>query len=196
MLFKQAILDGIRAGRVSVAYRRWTRPSVRAGGTLLTRVGQLAIVSVTPVDPQTIDEREAARAGHASRAELLRALDTRSEGTVFRIELGGLGPDPRVALRRSAGSAAEHEALRARLARLDRHAAAPWTETVLRLIASHPGVRARDLCATLGQEKAPFKINVRKLKALGLTESLKLGYRLSPRGEALLRTLDTAREEA
>jgi hypothetical protein len=35
-------------------------------------------------------------------------------------------------------------------------------------------------------ERLPFKANVRKLKALGLTESLDIGYRLSPRGEALL----------
>jgi hypothetical protein len=38
-------------------------------------------------------------------------------------------------------------------------------------------------------EKAPFKANVRKLKGLGLTESLEIGYRLSPRGRAVLRHL-------
>jgi hypothetical protein len=32
----------------------------------------------------------------------------------------------------------------------------------------------------------PFKIDVRKLKNLGLTESLDIGYRLSPRGRAYL----------
>jgi hypothetical protein len=32
-------------------------------------------------------------------------------------------------------------------------------------------------------------LNVRKLKHLGLTESLGTGYRLSPRGEALLDSL-------
>ena len=31
-----------------------------------------------------------------------------------------------------------------------------------------------------------FKVNVRKLKGLGLAESLEVGYRLSPRGRALL----------
>ncbi len=35
-------------------------------------------------------------------------------------------------------------------------------------------------------ETAWFKTNVRKLKALGLTESLEVGYRLSPRGRAFL----------
>jgi hypothetical protein len=33
----------------------------------------------------------------------------------------------------------------------------------------------------------PFKLDVRKLKELGLTESLPVGYRLSPRGEFLLQ---------
>jgi hypothetical protein len=32
----------------------------------------------------------------------------------------------------------------------------------------------------------PFKLDVRKLKELGLTESLRPGYRLSPRGETVL----------
>jgi hypothetical protein len=35
-------------------------------------------------------------------------------------------------------------------------------------------------------EMPPFKVNVRKLKALGLTESLEIGYRLSARGHAWL----------
>ena len=37
-----------------------------------------------------------------------------------------------------------------------------------------------------GRERHPFKTDVRKLKELGLTESLEVGYRLSPRGRALL----------
>jgi hypothetical protein len=40
-----------------------------------------------------------------------------------------------------------------------------------------------------GQDKIAFKLNVRKLKALGLTESLEVGYRLSRRGAALLDEL-------
>jgi hypothetical protein len=57
---------------------------------------------------------------------------------------------------------------------------------VLRLIADRPGTRAADLAAELGREKLPFKAEVRKLKELGLTESLQVGYRLSPRGRAYL----------
>jgi hypothetical protein len=38
-------------------------------------------------------------------------------------------------------------------------------------------------------ETQAFKTDVRKLKGLGLTESLEVGYRLSPRGVALLAAL-------
>jgi hypothetical protein len=50
-------------------------------------------------------------------------------------------------------------------------------------------VRAPDLAASFGRETQPFKRDVRKLKDLGLTESLEVGYRLSPRGRAFLETL-------
>ena len=47
-------------------------------------------------------------------------------------------------------------------------------------------MRAGDLAAELGPGALAFKADVRKLKALGLTESLEIGYRLSPRGRAWL----------
>ena len=59
--------------------------------------------------------------------------------------------------------------------------------TTLDLIADRPGVRAADLAASVGRETQPFKLDVRKLKGLGLTLSLEVGYRLSPRGEAFRR---------
>ena len=48
------------------------------------------------------------------------------------------------------------------------------------------GLRAADLAERFGRERLKFKTDVRKLKALGLTESLAVGYRLSPRGRAYL----------
>jgi hypothetical protein len=108
------------------------------------------------------------------------------------------GPDPRVALRQRAElSPAERAELDRRLARLDAASRrGPWTAEVLRLIASRPETRAADLAAELGREKAPFKANVRKLKELGLTESLEVGYRLSPRGRAYLEAALTDQREA
>jgi hypothetical protein len=81
----------------------------------------------------------------------------------------------------------DRRALDARLDRMDSaRADGPWTRQVLRLIAERPGVRAPDLAASLGRETQPFKIDVRKLKELGLTHSLAVGYEISPRGRAYL----------
>jgi hypothetical protein len=188
MLFRQRFLDGIRDGTITLAYRRWRRPTVRAGGTLLTAIGQLEIASVVPVDLDRISAADARRAGYASLAALRDELLARPEGTIYRIDLGAVRPDPRVALRGAApGTADEQRDLIARLDRLDaRSPDGPWTRRVLALIAARPAVRAGDLCVQLGQEKQQFKENVRKLKALGLTESLEVGYRLSPRGRSVL----------
>ena len=186
MLFKLETLRGISAGEVTLAFRRWRRPTVRAGGTLRTRAGVLAIESVEPIEEDAISDADARRAGATGRADLIARL--RPEGTLYRIEFRLAGPDPRIALRERADlDDDERSALDARLARLDaasRHG--PWTAKVLDLIAQRPATRAPELAAELGRETAPFKADVRKLKELGLTESLERGYRLSPRGQAYL----------
>ena len=67
------------------------------------------------------------------------------------------------------------------------------TVATLRLIGERPEVRAAELAVAAGRERLPFKTDVRKLKELGLTESLEVGYRLSPRGRALLERLGESR---
>ena len=62
----------------------------------------------------------------------------------------------------------------------------PWTRTTLELIAAHPAARAADLAPMLKRDTASLKADIRKLKELGLTESLTTGYRLSKRGQAYL----------
>lgn len=190
MLFRQRFLDGIRDGTITLAFRRWRRPSVRSGGTLLTAAGQLSITSVDEVAMSRISDADAHRAGYTSREELLGELKTRDEGQVYRIELGALRVDPRVTLRQSASlSETECDEIARRLHRLDeRSTRGPWTGQTLDLIRSRPGVRAGDLCGVVGLELQSFKLNVRKLKALGLTESLEVGYRLSPRGAAFMQS--------
>jgi hypothetical protein len=192
MLFRQKFLDGIRDGTITLAFRRWRRPSVRSGGTLLTAAGQLSITSVDEVALTRISEADARRAGYTSRETLLAELRARDEGKVYRIELGALRVDPRVALRQSASlSDTECDEIARRLRRLDeRSSHGPWTGATLDLIRSRPGVRAGDLCGLVGLDLPPFKLNVRKLKTLGLTESLEVGYRLSPRGTSFMRVCD------
>jgi hypothetical protein len=190
MIFQQRFLDGIRDGSITLAFRRWRRPTVRGGGTLLTAVGELSITAVTPVTLSEISEDDARKAGYESREALVATLREGVDGTLYRIALGQLRPDPRVALRASDRLGdEERQDLVNRLKRLDAHATEAWTLRTLEVIAAHPAVRAGDLCRLLDQEKEPFKINVRKLKTLGLTESLEVGYRLSPRGTSVLRTL-------
>ena len=186
MLLSADVRERIAAGEVSLAFRRWRRPTVKAGGTLRTPVGVLAIDAVELIEPEAITEADAVRAGHESREALLAAL--RPEGALYRIAFRLAGPDPRAALRERADlSQAEREELARRLARLDaasRHG--PWTRAVLDLIAQRPATLAADLADELDREKPAFKRDVRKLKELGLTESLERGYRLSPRGRAFL----------
>ena len=64
---------------------------------------------------------------------------------------------------------------------------------MLELIRERPRVRAPDLAQSLGLDTQPFKRDVRKLKELGLTESLEIGYRLSPRGRTVLERRRTER---
>lgn len=187
MLLKKETLDGIEAGSIRLVFRRWNRPSVKAGGAQRTRIGVLAIESVDVVAPSGIKTADAKAAGYESRAALLRDLESR-EGTIYRIAVCLQGEDPRIALRNTRVRAADLAELDARLDRMDAASrSGPWTRVYLDMIAVQPGVRAPDLAASIGLETKPFKQRVRRLKELGLTESLEVGYRLSPRGKSYLR---------
>ena len=194
MLFPKRVWAGLADGSVTVAFRYWKRPTVKGGGTLHSPVGVLAIDSVERVVLRAITAADARAAGYESRARLLADLAKyRAPGTVlYRIALRYEGEDPRRALRESDQiGPAELQQVQSRLARLDRASShGPWTKDVLRLICDNPGTLAADLATRRGLEKLPFKSDVRKLKALGLTESLRVGYRLSPRGRAVLQALD------
>jgi hypothetical protein len=186
MLIRADALRAIAAGDVTLAFRRWRRPTVRTGGTLRTAVGVLAIDAVDLVDLADITADEARQAGYADLAELHGWLVKR-EGEVYRVTVRYIGDDPRIALRAAVPSEAEVAEIRAALKRIDeRSPRGPWTLEVLRLIGERPGVRAADLAAELGRPMLAFKADVRKLKDRGLTESLEVGYRLSARGRAVV----------
>jgi hypothetical protein len=188
VLIRPAELERIRSGEIDLAFRRWERPRLLVGTRMRTPVGLVEITSVDEVAESALTDAEAVRAGADDREALLKLLVPRPERPIFRIGLRYAGADPRIALREGADlSQDERSQLRSRLARLDaasRHG--PWTDQTLRIIARRPGIRAPDLAAELGLETVVFKRDVRKLKELGLTESLPVGYRLAPRGRALL----------
>ncbi|MYV99806.1 hypothetical protein [Streptomyces sp. SID3343] len=188
MLFTHDVLTGIVSGEVDLVFRRWRRPAVRPGTRVRTAVGVLEVGTVEPVSESNVTEDDAHRAGAASRADLLAYQRQGEDRQLYRIGIRFAGEDPRVELRQDTDlSAADLDAIVAGLARLDAHSShGPWTTAMLELIAARPAQRAADLAASVGREKPPFKVDVRKLKERGLTESLEVGYRLSPRGRKVL----------
>ncbi len=192
MLIRRAQLEAIQNGTVTLQFRRWRKPTVKTGGTLRTAIGVLAIDRVDVVSLEALTVRDARAAGYDSLASLRQHVEP-GDGDVYRISLHFAGADPRGALRQqSALSVEEHDALRTKLDRLDaRSNHGPWTWRTLELIAANPGLYSGDLADQLKFERLWLKAQIRKLKELGLTESLDVGYRVSPRGEALRRRLRT-----
>lgn len=190
MRFPPDALAAVADGRIDLAFRRWERPRAKAGGSQRTPIGVIGFVSVQAVSREQVSDEEARRAGFATRDELLTFLDHRTEGDIYRVQLRLAGPDPRIALRETIPEQNEAAEIIQRLSRLDRLSThGSWTRAVLEAIRDQPGLRAGDLAAEMGRPRLPFKMDVRKLKELGLTESLAIGYRLSPRGEALLQRM-------
>ena len=159
-----------------------------------TGIDMVEVESVDMVDPSSVDAPQARQAGYASVGELLADLRGDPSLPVYRIRLRRIdGPDPRDELARAASlTEADVAAIKARLARMDRSSSrGPWTGAVLALIADRPGIVSTELAEAIGWERQDFKLHVRRLKELGLTLSLDVGYRLSPRGEAYLNYLRT-----
>jgi hypothetical protein len=198
MLIKREDLEAIKAGRISLAFRRWRRPTVRAGGRLRTAIGELAIDAVDIVTESALTNVDARHAGFASRAELIAALRKHRPGVLYRIRLRFAGADPQLALRQNTNvTGDELSQIDRTLRRLDSNSSrGPWTIQMLRSIIMHPGTRAAELAASIGAEKGWLKLNIRKLKALGLTQSLPVGYRLSPRGQVVLRSIEDEQNRA
>lgn len=157
---------------------------MKTAGTLQSPGGLLAIDAVTAISPAEITDDDARDAGYDRATEVL--ADLRPDGTLYRIRFHRMGDDPRRARReRDVLDDDERTELGRRLARLS------WAVPTLTLISEHPATVSTELAALVGVERLVFKQRVRRLKALGLTESLQVGYRLSPRGVVVLGWLLT-----
>ncbi|QBF31695.1 hypothetical protein [Thalassococcus sp. S3] len=194
MLIKRHILNRIADGDVDRAFRWWKRPTVKKGGRLRTAIGELSVVDVGSVSFDSLTAEDARRAGYRSLEDLRRDLPPRPDCAFYKITLTFAGEDKRLALREDADLSAETFAsLMSELERIDKRVGAKaLSMRTLELIGRYPKRRAQELADELGLEKLFFKAHVRKLKEKGLTESLSVGYRLSPRGQ---RVLEYAREE-
>jgi hypothetical protein len=201
VLISKPVAEAIRAGTVTQAFRRWDAPRVKVGGLQLTAAGLVRFDGVSRVrDPEKLTERDARRAGVKDLATLQRFLAPRERkpsprggrggDTVYRIRLSWAGEDPRVALRESLPDDESLSDIATRLRRLDARPTGAWTRDILEWIRDNPRVVSKELAGLRGVELLPMKVDIRKLKALGLTISHDVGYELSPRGTAYLEWLD------
>lgn len=179
---------GVRDGSITLAFRRWQRQDVKPGSVFTSSSGLVRVTTVDVVDADAITDEEAVLAGWATADRLRSRLPDEPSWTTYRVGVEWAGEDPRLALRTSDELSDDDVAdLDKRLERLDRASShGRWTLHYLRLVQEHPERRAPDLAEMVGRETAPFKIDVRKLKNLGLTISHRVGYEISPRGTAYL----------
>jgi hypothetical protein len=189
MLFEQRFWGAIAAGEVTLTFRRWKRRQVVAGNRYRTAAGILEVTALDVVTPDAITDAEAQAAGYPTAAAVVADLRGTPDLPIYRVAFRTVDePDPRAVLAEARHLTADDLAeIDGRLARLDRASPrGPWTAETLRLIAERPAERAGDLADALGRDRLAFKADVRKLKELGLTTSLEVGYRLAPRGAAYL----------
>jgi len=189
MLFTEDAVPGLTNGTITLTFRTWSRPQAKVGGRYRTWGLLLEVDEVTRIEPAAITDAEALRAGFETADEARSHLARKEhQGPVWRVEFRCVGEDDRIARRNDATLDPERlSKIEARLARMDKASATgPWTRETLRLIEANPGVVSTVLARSLKMERMAFKVNVRKLKELGLTESLEVGYRISPLGAAFL----------
>ncbi len=192
-LFQKRFHAGLVDGSITLSFRQWPKARVKPQGRYRVHpIGVLEVDAVSRVTLGDVTDADARGAGFTDRAELGGYLAEVSKTAVtdalplFRIELHYGGDGDRVPVALDATLSADDVAvLEKKLARLDGRT--PWTRTVLALIKRRPRVAASKLAASLGRETEPFKVDVRKLKKLGLTQSFEVGYEVSPRGLAFLK---------
>ena len=190
MLLKNKTIEGIQSGKITLIFRRWKKAGVKKGGTQMTQLGVVGIDDVKIVTEDEITDRDAKKAGFNSRDELLSDLYDRVED-IYKIKVHWVGEDPRKALRTNDKlTKKEIEDIIGKLEKLDSGSQrGRWTQLYLQMIHDQPNTHAQILAEQIGLSIPTFKPWIRKLKALGLTESLRPGYRLSPRGKKVLAAL-------
>jgi hypothetical protein len=188
VLLNRDTAEGIANGKVTLVLRRWDAARAKPGGTQRTPAGTICIDAVTEYPgSHRVTAAQARAAGYPDAKSAQADLDRRTARHTYAIEVSYLAPDERPQLAADDRlSESDVDTISARLQRWDAAGEAPWTRMYLELIAANEAVRAPELASRVGLETARFKRRVRQLKGLGLTISLDVGYRISPRGRAYL----------
>lgn len=194
MIFRKEFLKKIETGEVTLAFRQWKKLSISEGRTLKTPVGLILYKKIKAIKSKDIKKSDVEKSGFSELADLIRDLS--GEGTIYRIEFVLHGPDPRIELRESTKlQAFEKEILLKKLSALDNSGAIKdWVTSVLNYIKLNPGHPSKEIAKELGHDQTKLKLNIRKLKNLGLTISLGTGYKLSPLGRVVLKLLYSSKK--
>ena len=187
MQFRKPQKIAITEGRLTHTIRTWKKPQAKPNGRYnIPPYGAIKVIEVTHTALKTIQPKQLKAAGYSSTDEAAHALSVRPGDLIWSISFEYLGRDEVKRPATTNVTLDEVDALKTKLERMDGNK--PWTKEVLNLISNNPGTRAADLAKKM---QAPldtpiFKRQVRRLKALGLTHSLEVGYRLSDRGVQVL----------
>ncbi|MCE7044426.1 hypothetical protein [Dyadobacter sp. CY312] len=188
MLFKEIHLRGIRSGNITLAFRKWQKAFVKKGSLLHTSIGLVQIHAIEAINESDITSQDALNAGFPDKKQLVQSFVQNGEGTIFKISISYHSADPRIKLREQSEISEQQFAdLKKKLVRLDnlsKHG--HWTERILLTIKDNPNLHAVGIAMQTGFEKEWLKLNIRKLKNLGLTISHNIGYELSPLGEKFI----------
>ncbi|MGJ1415184.1 ASCH domain-containing protein [Sphingobacterium multivorum] len=189
MLFKEAHLQAIKSGEITLAFRKWQKASVKPGSLLHTSIGLVKIHKIEAVNENDITSKDLLEAGFTDKKHLQQSFTHNSKGTIFKISISYHSEDPRIKLReQSELSEQQFFDLKMKLERLDNHSKqGHWTEKILLTIKDNPSLHAIGIAKLTGFEKEWLKLNIRKLKNLGLTISHNIGYELSPLGNEYVK---------
>jgi len=179
----------VASGEITVTWRLWKYAHVKAGKTYATNFafgGAIVVEDVREVPAGEITDADAHEAGQPDATALIEYARSHTGRPV--------SPDTilyrvRFHFESEAPPKLEYslEEVSKRLARLDRASrTGPWTLQTLRLIEENPGVVSRELALEIDVPRPDFKLNVRKLKHLGLTLSLPVGYELTELGQTYI----------
>lgn len=186
MQFTQDSHPAVANGSITVTFRLWKRPHAKVGGRYAVGGVVIEVDTIEMLPFHAITKADVRRAGakdrDALRARAAHAGPIDDDTLLYRIEFHVVGAKPQ---REDAPVDAEHvDVVIAKLDGMDaRSKTGRWTRRLLQLIDERPGTVSTELAAIVGRPRLEFKTDVRKLKALGLTESLEVGYRLTPLGE-------------
>ncbi|UCH36490.1 MAG: hypothetical protein JSV65_09090 [Armatimonadota bacterium] len=193
LLFDKALHEGIKDGRVTVAFRNWNGPRVNSGKRYhVSGLGDIFIEDVSRVTLADVTEDDARAAGAESLADWQRRYTDRNpkanfeRDSTYRIRLQYLGDD---AERVRVGQLGEED-----LRRLDRSLAhidvqsyeGEWTRFFIAALTKKRWMRPGELAQALDTDQDMVRRKMRVLVELGIVRADPgLGYSLSDGGRKL-----------